>query len=123
MAVKLAAGSALCHSSYGDSSERCLGVRWSGSLCSRHPFFFTFGLSEHHLLRPVWSECVGGLSSAQKPLGLAALALRDEVQRMSTEAPTGHTAELNLKLLLSDLSAQNTHLVELPSVGGPWGGP
>lgn len=61
----------------------------------------------------MWSECVWGLSSAQKPLGLAALALRDEVQRMSTEAPTGHTAELNLKLLLSDLSAQNTHLVEL----------
>lgn len=121
--VKLAAGSALCHNGYGDSSERCL-VSGGLVLCVQGILSSSlFGLSEHHLLRPVWSECVWGLSSAQKPLGLAALALRDKVQRMSTEAPTGHTAELNLKLLLSDLSAQNTHLVELPSVGGPWGGP
>ena len=71
-----------------------------------------FGLSEHHLLRPVWSECVWGLSPAQKPLGLGALALRDEVQRLSTQAPTAHIAELNIQLLQSDLSEQNTCLVE-----------
>lgn len=70
-----------------------------------------FGLSEHHLLRPEWSEWVWGLSPAQKPLGLAALGFE---RRSSENVHTGpHWSHSRAEPpAAADLSEQNTRLVE-----------